>query len=223
MLHAVRGWLRYAVRRALDGLIGEQEATFRRLRRRGRIVVGRHTYGYPVIHHYAMDDTRLVIGSYCSISDGAVVMLGGEHPTDRVSSYPFRIRWGMEGAGEDGMPRRTGDTHIGSDVWLGTGCYLRSGVTIGHGAVVAANAVVTKDVPPYAVVAGNPARVVRHRVTEEQAAALLEIAWWDWPEEQVRAGVPDLSGAELDAFIARHAPRRVASSPRAREAVDRTP
>lgn len=93
---------------------------------------------------------------------------------------------------------------VGSDVWLGTNCTVVAGVTIGHGAIVAAGAIVTKDVEPYAIVAGNPARLIRKRCSDEQIRDLLAIAWWDWPDEKIQAEVSDFNTLSVDDFIRRH-------------------
>ena len=145
------------------------------------------------------EQTRLIIGNYSSI--GGNYLLGGQHAIKHVTSFPFRINWRLPGAGEDGNPAVRGDIVIGSDVWVTFGSYILSGVTIGDGAVVATGAVVAKDVPPYAIVGGNPAKVIKYRFTEEQIAALLEIKWWDWPEEEVREAVPYLAHEDVDRFI----------------------
>jgi acetyltransferase-like isoleucine patch superfamily enzyme len=195
-------WLRHALQRARDAVVEPRYAQWRRLVRAGRLTVGRHTYGYPVIKTYTHDETRLVVGAYSALSEESIVMLGGEHATDRVTTYPLRIRLKLPGAGEDGIPVKTGDTVIGSDVWLTMRTFIRSGVTIGDGAIVAAGAVVVDDVPPYAIVGGNPAKVIRYRFTPEQIEALLEIRWWDWPDELVVEATPLLCGTDIDAFIA---------------------
>jgi hypothetical protein len=134
------------------------------------------------------------------------VFLGGEHRYDWVSTYPFRIRFELEGAYEDGLPASKGDVTIGNDVWIGAHATILSGVTIGDGAVVGAGAVVAKDVPPFGIVVGNPARLLRYRFSDEQRAALLRIRWWEWPDEKVMASVEELSCADLSAFIDRHDP-----------------
>jgi hypothetical protein len=186
-------------RRARDGIIGKDLAVLRRLQRAGRVTMGPGTYGVPPILTFMHDNTCLRVGSYSSL--GSLIMLGGEHPTDRVTTYPHRIWMGMEGAGKDGFPKLTGDTIVGSDVWLCYEAVILSGRTIGDGAIVAAGAVVTKDVPPYAIVGGNPARLIRYRFPEEQREALLDIRWWDWPEHEIRDAVPLLAGDDVDAFI----------------------
>jgi hypothetical protein len=195
-------WLKWALRRAHDAVLGANEAQQRRLLKSGRMTIGRHTYGVPIIKTYDLSNTRLVVGSYSALSEEAIGMLGGEHAVDRVTTYPLRMRLKLPGAGEDGIPVPTGDTVIGSDVWLTMRTFVRSGVTIGDGAIVAAGAVVNKDVPPYAIVGGNPAKVIRYRFTPEQIEALLEIRWWDWPDELVVEATPLLCGTDIDAFIA---------------------
>jgi len=194
-------WLRVAVRRAHDAVLEPNYAQQRRLLKAGRMTIGQHTYGIPVIKTYDHDTTRLVVGSYSALSEEAIVMLGGEHAIDRVTTFPLRMRLKLPGAGQDGIPVPTGDTVIGSDVWLTMRTFVRSGVTIGDGAIVGSGAVVNKDVPPYAIVGGNPAKVIRYRFTPEQIEALLEIRWWDWPDALVVEATPLLSGTDIDAFI----------------------
>jgi acetyltransferase-like isoleucine patch superfamily enzyme len=190
----------YQLRRLREAFWGRDNAVMRQLVKSGRVVLGAGTYGVPSIYVFPHDESRLIVGSYSSL--GGTYLLGGQHATTHVTTYPLRINWKLDGAGQDGMPAVRGDIIVGSDVWTGYGSWILSGVTIGHGAVVATNAVVTKDVPPYAIVGGNPAKVIKYRHTEEQRAALLEIAWWDWPEEKVRAAVPWLAADDIDAFIA---------------------
>lgn len=147
---------------------------------------------------------RLTIGRYCSIADKVEILLGGDHRLDWVSTYPFAAMpglWPGVDAPRDYHASR-GDVSIGHDVWLGSGCLILSGVTLGHGAVVAAHAVVTRDVPPYAVVAGNPARIVRRRFDEATVAALVETAWWDFPHETVAGWIPLLQSGRVAELIA---------------------
>jgi chloramphenicol O-acetyltransferase type B len=194
----------YILRNVLHGpgnlMLGVREAEFRRLERTGRITRGQGTYGWPQIFAFDRTDSGLRVGAYCSLN-GAFV-LGGKHAVDQVTTYPLRIHFGMEGAGHDGNPTHTGDTVLGSDVWTCAGALINSGVNVGHGAIVGAGAVVITDVPAYAIVGGNPARVIRYRFSPEQIAALLEICWWDWSEDRVRAAVPYLASADIDRFIA---------------------
>lgn len=155
------------------------------LQRAGRLEVGNGTYGAPDIKTFAGDSTRLTIGNYCSIAAGVTFILGGNHPSDRISTYPFRERFNLPGKWKDGFPSTRGDIVIGHDVWIGTECLILSGVTVGSGAILASRSVVTRDVPPYAVVAGSPARVVRSRLDEASISALLALKWWSWPEERI--------------------------------------
>ena len=172
--------------------------------------VGHGTYGHPNVVRFDGQDGTLRIGRYTSIADGATILLGGEHRTDVVSTYPFQqLMPGAERANNTSYSR--GSVVIGNDVWIGHGSLILSGRRIGDGAVVAAAAVVSRDVPPYAIVAGNPARIVRHRFTPEQIAALQQIAWWDWPDPKVVAAAAALSAADVDRFIADHRPPAVAS------------
>lgn len=192
-------FLRPQLWRARNLWHGRDTAVLRRLQRRGRVVYGTGSYGIPTIYTFIHDDTRMIVGNYSSI--GGTYLLGGQHNVNHVTTYPLRIQFEMDGAGTDDVPVSRGDIHVGSDVWTGYGCFVPSGTTIGDGAVVATGAVVTKDVPPYAIVGGSPAKLIRYRHTEEQREALLQIRWWDWPEEDVREAVPYLASEDIDAFI----------------------
>lgn len=164
--------------------------------------IGGHTYGKPVLRWWG-EKARLIIGRYCSIADGTTIFLGGNHRTDWVTTYPFSAlagRW-PEAKSIVGHPATKGDVVIGNDVWLGGQCVIMSGVTIGDGAVVAARAVVTKDVAPYAIVGGNPAKVIGSRFPPEQVARLLALRWWDWPDDTVRRFIPLLLNGDIDAFL----------------------
>jgi virginiamycin A acetyltransferase len=138
---------------------------------------------------YAYGPERLIIGRYCAIAAGVrFVMPGANHADLGPSTFPFGI-FGEPWAELTmdlvmGAPSR-GDTVVGNDVWLGYQALVLPGVTIGHGAVVAAASVVASDVPPYAIVGGNPARVIRRRYEDEDVERLLRAAWWDWPVELV--------------------------------------
>jgi len=158
-----------------------------------------------ILYHFAFIGDRLVIGKFCAIAaETRFLMNGGNHRLDGLSTYPFPIfggDWVGRFAGELDFPNR-GDTVIGNDVWLGFRSTVMPGVTIGNGAVVAAHAVVTADVPPYAIVAGNPAKIVRRRFSEEEAARLQAVAWWDWPVERITAHLPLIGGGDIAALEA---------------------
>lgn len=165
--------------------------------------VGDYSYGRPRVRHWG-EGARLTIGRFCSIADGVEIILGGNHPSDLVTTYPFFAfpdLW--PGAPHpEGFPFSKGDVTIGSDVWIGTGATLLSGVSIGHGAIVAARAVVSRDVPPYAVVAGNPGRVVKSRFEPDTVAALLDSRWWELPQDSIRTLIPLLQSRDIAAFLA---------------------
>lgn len=191
--------LGYMYQRAEELYKGRDQAVYARLQRDGRVLLGAESYGVPTVHTFTHDDTCLRVGNYSSTA--GTMLLGGEHAHDMVTTYPHRILWGMEGAGLDGFPVKTGDTLIGSDVWVAYGATLLSGVHVGDGAIIANGAVVTKDVPPFAIVGGCPAKVIRYRFSDEQIEALLDIRWWDWPKEEVCAAVPYLASRDIDTFI----------------------
>jgi acetyltransferase-like isoleucine patch superfamily enzyme len=170
-------------------------------------VIGPYSYGQPVVLHAdEPGGVSLVIGKYCSIADGVRILLGGEHRLDWVTTYPFPAlleEW-PEAKGVRGTPATKGDVVIGNDVWIGHGATLLSGVTVGDGAVIGAMSVVTRDVEPYAIVAGNPAVEVRKRFDEETVARLLEVRWWDWPVERVREFIPALCSGGVREFADAH-------------------
>lgn len=188
----------------LDRLIYYYEALRRALRRIPVLMIptvsiGRHTYGTPRILFWK-EGARVEIGSYCSIADEVVIFAGGMHNTSFVSTYPFNRIWRTPSACDAHLMRK-GGVSIGHDVWIGRHAAIMPGVRIGTGAVIAAYAVVTRDVPPYAIVAGVPARVVRMRFEQEVISQLLESAWWEWPDEEVRAIVPLLQSSNPQLFL----------------------
>ncbi len=174
------------------------------LKSRGLLEVGRHSYGVPLIRTQKGSERKIIIGNFCSISKGVVILTGGIHPLDWVSTYPFRIKWRLPGAYTDGMPTSRGEIVVGSDVWFGTNSVVLSGVTIGHGAVIAAGAVVADDVPPYAIVGGVPARIIRYRFGPDIVEQLLGIRWWDWDDDTIREAIPLLSSNNIEAFVERY-------------------
>ena len=136
-----------------------------------KVVVGKKTYGEINVTDWSPSDTKLYIGSYCSIAPNVRFLLGGEHQLYSISTYPFKVL----SFGEAREAGSKGDIVIKDDVWIGDGAIICSGVTIGQGAIVAAGAVVTKDVEPYAIVGGNPAHFIKWRFDEECRKRLSEI------------------------------------------------
>jgi phosphonate metabolism protein (transferase hexapeptide repeat family) len=147
------------------------------------------------------------IGKFCSIA--ANVRINAlEHPMERLTTHKVSYRpneyFRYLGVDADFRARRQAKrVTIGNDVWIGHGAVITPGVTIGHGAVIGANAVVTKDVAPYHVVGGVPARVIRKRFDEKIIEKLLELCWWDWPVEKLYGAVPDIQALEIEAFLER--------------------
>ena len=147
----------------------------------------------------------LAIGKYCAIAHRATFLMpGANHAIAGPSTFPFGI---LGGSFAEALPlgdypwRGGGPTIVGHDVWIGTESLVMPGVTIGHGAIIGARAVVTRDVPPYAVVAGNPAQVMKMRFPALDIDQLLEIAWWDWPAERVARAIPALATGGVAALI----------------------
>lgn len=164
--------------------------------------IGEFTYGKPVIRWWG-EKVKLKIGRYCSIADNVKIYLGGNHRYDWVTTYPFPsppMNQDWPNANHRGLPilpSTNGDVVIGNDVWLGDDSTIMSGLTIGDGAVVAARAVVTKDVPPYAIVGGNPARLIRKRFSDEFIAMLLELKWWNWHTDKINEYMPYLCSGDV--------------------------
>ena len=142
---------------------------------------------------------KLVIGRFCQIAHGArFITSSANHPMGGFSTFPFRVLRPETMGDYLNLPFR--DTGVGNDVWIGMNALIMPGVTIGDGAIVATGAVVTKDVPPYAIVGGNPARIVRRRFDDATIADLLRIRWWDWTPERIAANLAAIEGADLTAL-----------------------
>jgi virginiamycin A acetyltransferase len=190
----------------------ERSGFLRNFITRPNIVVGDYTYyddpGGPqrfeenVLYHFDFIGDRLVIGKFCSIAaETRFLMNGGNHPTTWMTTYPFPIFGeGWESAMPAALPHK-GDTVVGNDVWIGYGSTIMPGVRIGDGAIVASCSVVTKDVPPYAIVGGNPAAVLRYRFDETTRERLLATRWWDWDIAEITRRLPALCGEDPSALL----------------------
>lgn len=176
------------------------------------IIVGDYTYydDFEDVHNfeknvkYLFDFTgdKLVIGKFCMIASGVTfIMNGANHLTDAISTFPFAIFGGDWSNAMDGKtyPNK-GNTTIGNDVWIGYNATIMAGVTIGDGAIIATNSVVTKDVAPYTIVGGNPAKVIKKRFSEERIEQLLEMAWWNWGIEKITKNITHLTGKNFDSL-----------------------
>ncbi len=164
--------------------------------------IGDYTYGCPTVITWG-EDAKLKIGRFCSISSGVVILLGGEHRIDWLTTYPFNANF-KNAKAIQGHPRTKGNVIIGNDVWIGTQTLILSGVNIGDGAVIGARSVVTKDVSPYSIVVGNPAKHIRFRFDETMIKELQSIAWWNWPIEKIEDAWPLLLSSDMEKFISKY-------------------
>jgi virginiamycin A acetyltransferase len=163
-----------------------------------------HFVARCVRYHFDFIGDRLIIGKFVAIAQGAqFVMNGANHPMGGFSTYPFGM-FGLEGAPDHKITTAgfRGDTRIGNDVWIGREAVIMPGVTIGDGAIIGTRAQITRDVPPYAVVVGNPGRVVKMRFAPEIVAALLDIRWWDWDGDRIARNIAAITSADIDALRA---------------------
>lgn len=159
--------------------------------------VGVFSYGIPHITYFG-NDSNLYIGKYCSIARNVTIMLGGDHQPQWCTTYPFNDMFTGMFPEIENNPSSKGDVVIGNDVWIADGAKIMSGVTIGNGAVICANALVNKDVAPYTMVAGIPAKPTRKRFSDEIIEKLQEIKWWDWDYEDVYDAIPILQSEQME-------------------------
>ena len=155
-----------------------------------------------VLYQYPINGDRLIIGKFCSIACGAKFLFtSANHTMKSLSTYPFPIffeEWGLDRADITTAWDNKGDIVIGNDVWIGYEAIILSGVTIGDGAIIGARAVVTKDVPPYTVVGGVPAKEIKKRYDPQTIDRLRRLCWWDWPGEKIRQALPALMNGKID-------------------------
>lgn len=175
------------------------------------IIIGDYTYfddrrygpekfeEYNVLYNYDFSKVKLIIGKFCAIAAETRFIMTGDHKLDALSTYPFPIfGHGWESAFNVYDLPVKGDIVVGNDVWFGYDCLIKNGVTIGNGAIIAARAVVVKDVPPYAIVAGNPAKVVKMRFDHATIERLQKIAWWDWDIEKINRNLKLICHLDID-------------------------
>lgn len=158
-----------------------------------------------VLYHYPINGDTLRIGKFCSIACGAKFLFASaNHTQTSVSTYPFPIffeEWDLDIGDVISAWDHKGDIVIGNDVWIGYEAVVMAGVTIGNGAIIGARAVVTKDVPPYTIVGGVPAREIRRRFSDDVIARLQELKWWDWPAERIQRNIKNIQAGRLDLLL----------------------
>ncbi len=168
--------------------------------------MGRHSFFRPRVRWDWESTAEVHVGNFTGLADDTLILIGGGHNPDWVSTFAFRARMQLPGGVEDGLAITMRDIVIGNDVYVGIGSRIMAGVHIGDGAVVGAYSLVTKDVRPYAIVAGHPAKEIRRRFSDEQVERLLRIKWWDWTDEQIVESLPLLSSPDIDGFLERYDP-----------------
>jgi virginiamycin A acetyltransferase len=177
------------------------------------IIIGEYTYYDDpdgpdnffknILYHYPFSGDKLIIGKFCAIAKGVkFVMNGANHKLSGISTYPFGIfgqGWEKVIPEPKDLPYK-GDTVIGNDVWIGYEALIMPGVHIGDGAIIASRSVVTKDVPAYTVVGGNPHQEIRKRFIESEIERLLRVAWWNWPVDKITANLEIIVSADIAAL-----------------------
>ncbi len=155
-----------------------------------------------VLYHYPINKDRLVIGKFCSIACGARFLFNSaNHTLGSLSNYTFPLffeEWELDRADVTAAWDNKGNIVIGNDVWIGYEAVIMAGVRIGDGAIIAARAVVTRDVPPYTIVGGVPAKAIRPRFDDRTTARLLKLQWWNWPIGKIRENLPFIMQGEID-------------------------
>ena len=173
-----------------------------------QILVGDYTYyddpedpynfEKNVLYLFDFIGDKLIIGKFCQIATGVrFIMNGANHPMNGLSTYPFKV-FGGEWSQSSLTVESKGDTVIGNDVWIGNGATLMQGIKVGDGAIIGAHSLVTKDVAPYTIVGGNPAKEIRKRFDEETISFLLALKWWDWDVEKITAHLDLITNGTLD-------------------------
>jgi len=165
---------------------------------KGQVEIGKFSIGYPKILSWRTDD-KLKAGKFCMFAHDVMILAGGEHDLKRVTCYPLKTSFHLSNKHSEDSENK-GPVIIGNDVWIGAGAIILSGVTISDGVIVGAGSVVTRNIPPYAIVAGNPARIIRYRFSRKQIDQLQEIAWWNWGIDEIIANINYLYG-DVDTFI----------------------
>ena len=170
-----------------------------------QIGVGTYATSEPLMQLFHPNN-NITIGKFVSMASSVTIFSGGNHPIDFITTHPLKLFFGISDFSGWTEDCRDGDevTCIGNDVWLGSGCTILSGASIGDGAIIGAQSVVRGQVPPYAIVIGNPGIVVRYRFSEKIIDKLLVIKWWDWPIEKIRNEIFGLTSNDMISFLDQH-------------------
>lgn len=172
------------------------------------IIVGDFTYFSDidfekhVLHHYEFNGDKLIIGKFCQIASGVrFIMNGANHQLNSASTFPFYIMegWNETPPAAEDLPNK-GDTNVGNDVWIGYDAVIMAGVTIGDGAVVGTRTVVIKDVEPYSIVGGVPAKEIRKRFAPDVIERIRALQWWNWQEEKIRKTISMIQSGDIEAL-----------------------
>lgn len=201
----VRTFLQKVYRRVHNYLATDQTILLNQNPRYQQWEIGDYTYGRPsgsphIV--YLGGEASLEIGKFCSIGDNVVIMPNASNRTDLITTYPFNAFFDKAATIKTDFPKNK--VVIGNDVWIGMGATILAGVSIGNGVIIGANSVVTKDIPAYAIVAGNPARIIRKRFSEEIIMQLEKIQWWNWSGEKIEQEFDNLLSPNVEIFVQKH-------------------
>ena len=166
----------------------------------GELILGDYSYSFA---ERRGNSNTIKIGSYSCVAENTIFDSGFNHRTDFISTFPFHQK--VEGLSH--LPsnvKECADIEIGSDVWIGEGCVIFGGIKISHGAIIGCHSVVTKDVAPYTIVGGVPAKFIRNRFLKDQQTALMKIMWWNWPEEKIKENAHLLQSDNIEEFLKVH-------------------
>ena len=204
-MHLIASYVIVKLRLLLFYIFSDEKRCFTKylVNTRYQNYIGDYSYGKIIIFDWNQG-SKLKIGKYCSFAV-PTILLGGEHRPDWITTFPFPDHIFSKSFPEanniKGFSKTKGDVIIGNDVWVGKDAIILSGVKIGDGAVIAARSVVVKDVPPYTIIGGNPAKVIRKRFDEKTINQLLKIQWWNWPITKIKKNIHLLCSKNIDKFI----------------------
>jgi virginiamycin A acetyltransferase len=167
------------------------------------LIKGKYSYGEPEIMNYGLNDYKVIIGNFCSIAKNVKIYLanGIGHDSSFISTYPFGHIHNDIFNANNTSKNSNGDVNIGNDCWIGENAVLMSGITIGDGCIIANNSHVFKNFPPYSIIGGNPAVIIKKRFTDLQIEKLLEKKWWLWEDSKIQENIHIICSSNIDEFI----------------------